>query len=93
MSDAYPIPGPKFNGKNLRDYPALFQVQQYRVAEWMPQDNGQGKTEAVVIQFDLGQDMDGISFFIRLKSKKEVQRLQTLLGQYAAMVWPKDGMK
>ena len=91
MSEGYPIGDPKFIGKNLRDYPALFQVQQYSVCEWTPQDNGQGKPEAVAIQFDLGQDMDGISFYIRLKSKKEVKRMQTLLGQYAAMVWPKAG--
>lgn len=91
MTGAYHIGDPKFIGKNLRDFPALFQVQQYSVCEWCPQDNGQGKPEAVAIQFDLGRDMDGISFYIRLKSKKEVQRLQTLLGQYSAMVFDKNG--
>ena len=82
-----PIGEPKFSGKNLRDFPALWPISSYSVAEWTPQDDGKGKAEAVALTFDLGRDLDGLTFYIRLKSKAEVNRLITLLGQYRDMVW------
>ena len=85
----YPIPESKWSGKNMRDFPALWPVQQYSVAEWTPEDDGKGKPEAVAIQFDLGRDLDGMSFYIRLKSRAEVNRMIALLGQYRERVWPR----
>lgn len=92
MSDTHPIPEPEFSGKNLRDMPAFLEVASYGVAEWVPQDNGQGKPEAVIMHFDLGGRFDGVTFGVRFKSRKEVQRCVTLLQQYAASVFGKDGM-
>ena len=84
----YPIPPPEFSGKNLRDMAAFLEVQSYGVAEWTPQDDGEGKPEAVLLHFDLGKALDGVTFAVRLKSRAEVQRLITMLGQYRDQVWP-----
>ena len=78
----------RFSGKNLRDFPALWEITQYHVAEWVPGDNGIGKPEAVALQFDLGRDLDGVSFYIRLKSRRSVDQLVRLLTQYRDRVWP-----
>jgi hypothetical protein len=76
-----------FSGKNLRDYPALFELSQYQVAEWVPGDNGIGKPEAVALQFDLGREFDGVSFMFRFKSRRAVNELMQLLAQYRDRVW------
>jgi len=76
-----------FSGKNLRDFPALFELLQYHVAEWVPGDDGIGKPEAVAIQFDLGREFDGVSFMFRLKSRRAVNEFMQLLAQYRDRVW------
>lgn len=85
----HPIPEPEFSGKNLRDQPMFLEVQSYGVAEWTPEDDGKGKPEAVILHFDMGKALDGVSFGVRLKSRGEVQRLITMLGQYRDQVWPR----
>lgn len=92
MSETHPIPEPKFSGKNLADMPAFLEVASYGVAEWTPERNGEGKPEAVIMHFDLGGQFDGVTFGVRFKSKKEVQRCVTLLQQYAASVFGKGGL-
>lgn len=76
-----------FSGKNLRDFPMLFELSEYHVAEWVPGDNGIGKPEAVVIQFNLGKEFDGVSFMIRFKSRRAVNEMIELLAQYRDRVW------
>lgn len=76
-----------FSGKNLRDYPMLFELSQYTVAEWVPGDNGIGTPEAVAIQFDLGGEHDGVSFMFRLKSRRAANELMQLIAQYRDRVW------
>lgn len=88
MREDYPIPEPIIWNKNLSDYAALLEIRQYSVNEWTPAKDGRGKAEAVIIQFDLGKDLDGISFIIRLKSRAKINRLITILGQYRDRVWP-----
>lgn len=76
-----------FSGKNLRDYPMLFELSQYTVAEWVPGDNGIGTPEAVAIQFDLGGKNDGVSFMFRLKSLRAANEFIDLVQQYRDRVW------
>lgn len=92
MTGAYHVPDPEFSGRNLQDMPAFLEVASYGVAEWTPQPNGEGKPEAVIMHFDLGGQFDGVTFGVRFKSKKEVQRCVTLLQQYASMVFGKGGI-
>lgn len=79
-----------FSGKNLRDVPMLFELQEYQVAEWVPGDNGIGKPEAVALRFMLGGSFDGVEFMIRLKSRRAVNELVALLEQYRDRVWVKS---
>jgi hypothetical protein len=83
-----PIPEPKFSGKNLSEFPVLFEIAGYSVGEWTAERDGKGKPEAVALSFDLGRALDGVTFLIRLKSKAEADRLILLLAQYRDMVWP-----
>lgn len=87
MSNTHPIPEPSFSGKNMRDMAGFLEVASYGVAEWTPEDNGQGKPEAVILHFDLGKALDGVSLGIRLKSKGEANRLIKMLEQYRDQVW------
>lgn len=82
------LPPEKFSGKNLRDFPALFEISGYEVAEWTPQDNGEGKPEAVAIQINMAGAFDGMSFYLRLKSTRAVDELVALLEKYRDQVWP-----
>lgn len=76
-----------FSGKNLRDVPMLFELQEYHVAEWVPGDNGIGKPEAVALRFLLAGAFDGVEFMIRFKSRRAVNELIDLLKQYRDQVW------
>lgn len=79
-----------FSGKNLRDIPMLFELQEYHVAEWVPGDDGVGKPEAVMLRFMLGGAADGVEFMIRLKSRRAVNELIQLLAQYRDRVWGEE---
>jgi len=88
-----PIPEPQFHGKNLRDFPAWLEITSYGVAEWTPQDDGQGKPEAVLLHFELFKGLDGLQFAIRFKSRAEVNRLIGILGRHRDGVWPAGPQK
>lgn len=86
--DRYQIPPTKFSGKNMSDYAALFEVESYGVGQWTPEPDGKGTPEALILHFDLGRQLQGVTFAIRLKSKAEVNRLIEILQLHRDEVWP-----
>lgn len=86
---SHPIP-PASDGppKNLKDIPHIIPTSGYGVFEWCPQDDGKGKPEAVIIVLQLAGRLDGAEVHMRIKSRKEANRLLEVLERHIDNVWP-----
>lgn len=63
-------------------------ITEYTVGSWCPTPDGSGPAEAVAIQ--LMTEMDGVSFFMRLKSPAAVDELIAALRRHKDDVWPPE---
>lgn len=77
----------EFIAKNLDEFPALIPISGYRVCSWTPERDGKGKPEQVYIMLDLNEEFDGVSFAMRLKSKRAINEMIDTLIEYREEVW------
>lgn len=87
MMEHCPIPPPDDTPQNLDEMQVdIYPISSYSVAAWTPERDGKGKATQVHLSFTL-EGMEDITFALRFKSQKEINRLILLLVQYRDEVW------
>ena len=81
------LPPERFSGKNLRDIPAIIPTDGYAVYEWVPGDDGKGTPEQMHLGLRLSEEFDGAEIILRIKSKREADRLIAALTRCRDGIW------
>lgn len=68
----------------------VFPLEEYSVAEWCEQENGEGKPSQVHIVLPMPVPLREVleAFSIRLKSRRAIQELIDVLSKHRDSVWP-----
>ena len=86
MSDkTHPIPNAESNPENLEGM-AIYDIEEYQVAEWCPTPDGTGPAEQVHVLFKLKSI--GPPLVLRFKSDGELDRFIAVLTRHRLGVWP-----
>ena len=73
--------------RNMKDLGTIIPVDEMRVIEWMPQEDGQGTATQVHILMPIGKDG---YIALRLKSRRAADELIQVLQKHTDGVWPKQ---
>lgn len=74
------------------DQEAIFEIEEYRVLEWHPERDAQGKPTMVVMMLHI-KGVDDYKFGLRFKSALAVNELIAMLRRHRDAVWPRWDIK